>query len=395
MTVLLNQDLQETHEASPQAQAHARVATRLLFFSMGAVAGVWGVHVPSVKAHFALSELALSWVLLAAGSGALLSLAFAGRVVTRLGVAGTVRLAGLAFCVNSMALLALPNYVTLLLSAAIYGASTSLFDVAINAEGVVLERMGQRTVLSGFHGMWSVGGMAGAGLSALLLQSSLPVAWQLVVMSAGVLLLLQTCAFFLLQTHPVEDKKVHSHGPSKAVWRLGILLSLGLVAEGIVYDWAVLYMKQELGAAQSQAAWAYISFAVAMAGMRFGGDALRARFDEMRLLRLGATASALAMCVVLSTSQVLVAVVAFAVVGAGIAIVVPVLYNAATHVPGVSRAAAVASVSAIGFCGYLTAPPLVGFITHASGSLPLGMSLIVVAAVLLALGARSAQISDY
>jgi fucose permease len=278
-------------------------------------------------------------------------------------------------------------YTALLLTAMVYGAGTSLFDIAINAEGIVLERLGRRAVLSGFHGMWSVGGMCGAGCSALLLRSSWPVVWQLMLMGTLVLLLIQCCAFFLLQAHPEENKSAHAQGASRHVWWLGFLLGLGLVAEGIVYDWAVLYMKQELSATQSQAAWSYISFAVAMAGTRFGGDALRARFNEMRLLRVGACASALAMCVVLWTSQVLVAVLAFAIVGAGIAIVVPVLYNAATHVPGVNRAAAVASVSAIGFSGFLMAPPLVGAITHASGCLPLGMGLIVVAAVVLALGA--------
>jgi fucose permease len=374
--------------ATPQTQAQARWATRMLFFAMGAMAGTWGVHVPSVKSHFVLDELALSWVLLAAGIGALLSLAWAGRVVAGCGVAVACRLAGFAFCSSVMALLWLPNYTALLLAAMVYGAATSLFDVAINAEGIVLEGLGKRAVLSGFHGMWSVGGMCGAGASALLLRSSWPVAWQLVFMGFLMLLLLQACASFLLPTHPAEDPKAHSRWPNPQVWFLGFLLSLGLIAEGVVYDWAVLYMKQELGATQSQAAWAYISFAVAMASTRFGGDALRARFDEMRLLRVGACVSALAMCVVLWTDLALLAVAAFAFVGAGIAIVVPVLYNAATHVPGVSRAAAVASVSAIGFSGFLMAPPLVGAITHASGSLPLGMSLIVVAAVLLAVWAR-------
>jgi fucose permease len=387
----LPKDRLHIHSVSPEAQSRARWATRMQFFSMGAMAGTWGVHVPSIKTHFVLDELALSWVLLAASVGSLLSLLWAGRMVARCGVALTTRLAGLAFCLSVMALLWLPNYAALLLAAMVYGAATSLFDVAINAEGIVLESLGKRAVLSGFHGMWSVGGMCGAGASALLLRSSWPLAWQLAFMGWVVLLLLQCCAFFLLQTHPTENTKDHARGPKRRVWYLGILLSLGLVAEGVVYDWAVLYMKQELGATQSQAAWAYISFAVAMASTRFGGDALRARFNDMRLLRVGACVSAWAMCVVLLTDQALIAVAAFAFVGAGIAIVVPVLYNAATHVPGVSRAAAVASVSAIGFSGFLMAPPLVGAITHASGSLPLGMSLVVVSAVLLAIGAGRTQ----
>jgi predicted MFS family arabinose efflux permease len=95
--------------ATPRAQTHARWATRMLFFSMGTIAGTWGVHVPSIKAHFGLDELSLSWVLFAAGLGALLSLMLAGRVVGRWGVASTARLAGLAFCVSVMVLLWLPG----------------------------------------------------------------------------------------------------------------------------------------------------------------------------------------------------------------------------------------------------------------------------------------------
>jgi hypothetical protein len=67
--------------------------------------------------------------------------------------------------------------------------------------------------------------------------------------------------------------------------------------------------------------------------------------------------------------------------------VVPILYNAATRIPGVSRAAAIASVSSIGYMGFMIGPPIVGSIAHAT-SLTVAMGTMAVAAVILMLGAR-------
>lgn len=120
-----------------------------------------------------------------------------------------------------------------------------------------------------------------------------------------------------------------------------------------------------------------------MAAARFGGDALRARHAEAALLRASAGLAAVAMAVVLLVEHPAVALLGYALVGAGLAPVVPILYNAATHVPGVSRAAAIAAVSSIGYAGFLLGPPLIGLIAHAA-SLRAAMGVIVIAASVLA-----------
>jgi fucose permease len=149
----------------------------------------------------------------------------------------------------------------------------------------------------------------------------------------------------------------------------------------------VLYLKQEVGMPQSLAALGYAAFAGAMAASRFAGDWLRERYSEQALLRAGAWLAAVAMGAVLLLGTPGVAMVGFVLVGAGLAPVAPILFNAATRVPGVSRAAAIASVTSIGYAGFMIGPPLIGGLAHAS-SLTVAMGVVVVSAALLALSAR-------
>jgi MFS family permease len=130
-----------------------------------------------------------------------------------------------------------------------------------------------------------------------------------------------------------------------------------------------------------------------MALARFGGDALRARYSERLLLGASASLSAVAMAIVLLSGHPVVSLIGYAFVGAGLAPVVPILFNAATRVPGVSRAAAIASVSSIGYSGFLVGPPLIGFIAQ-SVSLTAAMSVVVIGTALLALGARRVPAAD-
>jgi predicted MFS family arabinose efflux permease len=144
-------------------------------------------------------------------------------------------------------------------------------------------------------------------------------------------------------------------------------------------------VQQELHTPQERAALAYVSFAGATAAMRFVGDAVRARVSERTMLLTGTLLSASAMTLVLLVARPWVAMVGFGLVGVGLATVVPILYNAATRVPGVSRAAAIALVSSIGYLGFMVGPPIIGAIAHAA-SLTIAMSTLSAAAVILALG---------
>ena len=169
--------------------------------------------------------------------------------------------------------------------------------------------------------------------------------------------------------------------------KIGLLVFAGMTAEGVLYDWSVLYLATDIGMPQARAALGYATFTGSMALARFGGDRLRARFPERTVLRCSAAVAALAMAVVLLSANQALAFLGLAAAGAGLAPVAPILFNAATRVPGVSRAAAIASVTAIGYSGFLVGPPIVGSISTLS-SLTLALWLVVAMATVVAYGAR-------
>ena len=156
---------------------------------LGAVVGTWGTHIPSVAARYGLGEAALSVVLLAVALGTVVSLLVAGRVIARIGARNTVALFGATMGASLAFALEYPGFAALLAAMLAFGASMSLFDVAINTEGSELEGLGGRPIMSNLHGMFSVGGMAGAALTFGLLDLQVPPRTQFFVVGAGLALL--------------------------------------------------------------------------------------------------------------------------------------------------------------------------------------------------------------
>lgn len=373
--------------ARHQRLAASRWASRAQFAALGLLGGAWGVHIPTLKARHGFDEQMLSLVLLTISLGAVSSLFFAGRVIGRLGARRTAQ--GAALVMGLLLALALwPPLPWLLPMMVVFGASMSLFDVAINAEGTALEALGGRAVMGSLHGMFSTGGMAGAALAAWMLKAEVAPMLQLSALGAVIVLMVWVSSRWMLDAHPHEEgPRAHFVWPRGLLLLIGLLIFTGMTAEGVMYDWCVLYLKQELGMPQAQAGLGFAAFSFAMALARFGGDAVRARVSERRILGVGAALAAVSMATLLVVGHPLLALFGYVLVGAGLALVVPILYTAATRVPGVSRAAAIASVSSIGYSGFLIGPPLIGAIAH-HFSLTAAMGLVVMAALALALGAR-------
>ena len=373
------------------ATARASVALRTQFFVLGTLFATWGVHVPTVKAHYGLGEQALAIAMLAGGVGALAALAQAGRVVGRHGPSAVTAAMGVLCCLAIACLLAFPFYAALLVVMLVFGVTGSLFDVAINAEASEIERLAARPLMSGFHGMFSLGGMAGAGLGSAAPALGLTPQGHLLLATgvAAVAALLASRAMLPVPEHDPEEKRPLSL-PRGPLLLLGVLAAMGLIAEGAMYDWCVLFMKQERASSESTAALAYASFSGAMAAGRFGGDWVRARMTGTRLMRASGVLAAAGMALALAVPSPWIALLGFAGVGLGLSNVVPVLFSAASQAPGVSPAHGIAAVSGVGYLGMMAGPPLIGLVAEHS-SLSAGLVVVVVFAMFMALSAKRAM----
>ena len=368
----------------------ASAALRTQFFVLGAMFATWGVHVPTVKGHYGLGEQALAIAMLAGGVGALAALAQAGRVVGRWGPGSVSGAMGVLCCASVACLLVWPAYAALLAVMLVFGISGSLMDVAINTEATEIERLAGKPLMSGFHGMFSLGGMAGAGLGSVAPALGLsPQGHLLWATGLCALAALVASRAMLPVPEKAHEEKHPLSLPRGPLLLLGVLASMGLIAEGAMYDWSVLFMKQERASTASTAALAYASFSGAMAAGRFGGDWVRARVKAPQLMRASGVLAAVGMALALAVPSPAVALVGFALVGLGLSNVVPVLFSAAGQVPGVSPAHGIAAVSSVGYLGMMAGPPLIGLIAE-HASLAAGLVVVVVFAVFMAASAKRA-----
>ena len=376
--------------AAPSSARAAQWAVRVQFFFSGFVFATWGVHIPTVKRVYGIDEATLGLAMLAAGLGSVAGLSQAGRLLARWSPRQVTRACGVAYALTLAPLLLMPGYPALLVLLALFGVATGVFDVAMNTEGAELEREARRPLLSGMHGMFSAGGMAGAAGGSAWLAAGGSAQWHLsCVALAGVATVLGAASRMRVRPSVpgAAADMPHFALPRGALAVLGGMAALGLIAEGAIYDWSVLYLQTALGSPQQQAALAYASFSAAMALARFGGDWLRARLAPATLLRASALLAALAMTGVLLARSPQWALAGFALVGVGFANVVPILFSAGARVPGTSAAQGLAAVSSLAYLGFMTGPPVIGFLAQIT-SLTAALCLVVVFAVALALSAR-------
>lgn len=361
----------------------ARLAVCLAFFILGSGAGLWAVFIPVVRARLDINEGILGLALLAIAIGSLLSMPPTGWAIARFGAHRISALAAVAMPVSASLPILAPNTPLLFLASLVFGACSGVLDVAMNNEAARVETAYGRPLMSSFHGLFSVGGLAGAGVAALLVGFADPAsAWS----AFGVLVLLAVAAF-LVRAWYLPDMSHRAGGvrftlPSRSLLALGLLAFLAFGLEGAVADWSALFLEGEKQATPALAATGYAAFAGAMAIMRFLGDRLVARFGRARTLMFGGIGIAGGCVLALLAPWPVLSAVGFGIMGIGAANVVPVLFStAAQFPPGSGRVSAVAT---IGYFGTLSWPPVIGGIAHGIG-LPTALWLIALAGIVIAL----------
>ena len=377
----------------------ARRAIAVVFFVDGALFASWASRIPALAAHVGANSATLGLALLAPAVGALVAMPAVGRflpgrssrtfcraAVVGLGVA--VALPGLAGSVPVLGL-------TLLA----VGLANSTLDVSMNAHGVTVERRLGRPILSSLHAAFSFGGCAGAGLGALAAAARVDPAVHLG--AAG----LAFGAAGLLATRwllPTDAVAADEPGGRLRVLRLPVRLALlgaacfcAFLAEGGAADWSAKLVRDDLAGSAALGAIAYATFSLAMGTGRLLADAVWVRWGPVRRLQRFSLVASAGFAAALLVGSAPVAVAGFAALGLGLSAAAPMLFRSAAGEPGVATAPALATVSTLGYTGFLAGPPIVGGVAQLT-SLRLACGLFVVAGLLvlgLAFAARPA-VSD-
>lgn len=375
----------------------ARWAIAAMFLANGFVMGAWAPQIPLLLPRHQITESVLGLLILVLGLGAVTSMLFAGRLISRFGSRPVLSLFSLALIPVLPAVVFSPTIGALAVFMAVFGAMAGCMDVAMNAQAVEIERGLKRAIMSSSHGFWSLGGFFGgfAGSYVIAYWGSEVQSLLTAAITAAIVLLAMP---FLLPTAPATPLAQAARKPQLlprdlSVWLLGFMALFSMVPEGAVLDWAAIYLQKELGSDVFRSGLAFAFFAGAMAVMRFAGDGARNRFGAVRTLRISGILGAVGLMGGAFAPVDWLAIASFTLAGLGIANMVPVLFSAAGNHPRLPSAVAISTVTMVGYCGILLAPSSIGFIAERVGfsSTYAALSLMLVVVSLLAARAADAD----
>jgi MFS family permease len=353
------------------------------------VFGTWAARIPAIKTDLGLTNGQLAVALVTLNGGAVIGLQAGAWIVDRLGSRTAVSLALPSFAVLLLPISLAPHLPALTAAIAVSAVVNSVVDVAINTNGVGVERRSARPVLSRFHALLTFGGILGAGVGALAARLGIGV----VPHFAGVAVAGAATAIALSRwlAPDQEAAPVTDATPVRARWLLGLGLLAWCVtlAEGTGNDWTAVYLHQS-GASEAVAAAGVVAFLGAMTLGRMVGDHLRAYIGTATMFRVSATTAAVGFGTALLVDAPAAGFIGFALLGLGASVTLPLLLGAASHRAadtGVSPATAVARVSMVAYLGSLTGPMLIGVLATAT-SLRVALIVPVAAAAIAALAAR-------
>ncbi|EFE73182.1 MFS transporter [Streptomyces filamentosus] len=372
----------------------ARIAVAAVFTVHGAVTGSFATRVPWIQDHAGVSAGQLGLALAFPAIGASIAMPLAGRISHRFGartaLRGLLTLWTLALILPALA----PNLLTLCTALFVYGATAGMSDVAMNALGVEVENRLDKSIMSGLHGMWSVGALIGSAAGTVAAHTATDARTHHLVAALVLTALgLIACRDVLdIQSNPDEEPPPRFTLPPKSALIIGAVGFCAVFAEGASLDWSAVYLRDVLDSSDGLAAASTTAFALMMAVARIAGDRIVDRFGAVRTVRTGGVmATAGGLLVVFSPSPA-VAMCGFGLLGLGVAVVVPLAFAAAGR-SGPNPSQAIAGVATITYTSGLIAPSAIGSLAEAT-SLVVSFGVVTVLAFGLVLGAGVLRSAD-
>ncbi|QAX81957.1 MFS transporter [Candidatus Pseudomonas adelgestsugas] len=355
-----------------------QISTRIAFFIAGFGIATWAPLVPYAKARTNINDGKLGLLLLCIGIGSIIAMPAASVLTSRYGCRRVLTIGTIMICL-ALPMLATVSSIPLLMTALLlFGAGLGTVDLTSNLQAVLVERTSGKTMMSGFHGLFSLGGIVGAaGVAGLLGLGLLP--WQatLVVITIIATALLKAIPHLLPYGSKISGPAFSM--PHGVVLFIGCLCFIVFMVEGAILDWSAVFLSAERSLDGAYAGLGYAAFALTMTAGRLTGDAIVRRLGASRVIVVGC---------VLATGGILLATFfpawktalpGYALVGAGCSNIVPVLYTAVSKQTVMPEHIAVPAITTLGYAGILAGPTIIGFIAHGSS---LSIAFVLIALLL-------------
>ncbi len=357
-------------ESSISKQAR-RVILSGYFFFTGICFASWASRIPDIKLALGLTDAQFGGMLLFLPLGSFLGIPISGSLTARHGSNKMLKIASILYPIALVNIgWAADTFVWhLAIALFLFGMIGNLFNVSVNTQAVELAKLFEKSIISSFHGFWSLAGFVGGLVGSYFIAKSMtPLMQFLVILSLGYIFLITTHQHLLHSESNKQSLKKMWTKPTPLMFQFGLIALSNMICEGMMFDWSGVFYQTVVKVSESQRTTGYISFMACMTTGRMFADALINYWGPRKQLMLSGLLVTVGLVIAIIYPSIYTSTIGFMLVGFGVSSVIPTIYGSVgkSAEPG-QASIALASVSSIGFFGFLIGPPIVGFLSGALG----------------------------
>jgi len=357
-----------------------RIANAVFFFISGFGYTTWTSRIPDLKLQLHLDKAQLGAALFALPIGLFVTIPFTSRLLSKFSSNGIMLIGAIAFNLM-LALVGYSNaYWMFIVILFFFGSSRNLLNLATNTQSVSVQKFYDKSIITTFHGIWSLSGLAGVFTSWMMTFLNVPTRWHMLVVA----ILLSVAGFLAypntLNQKPEPKEEIEDDNQTffqkrfktaslifqdRALLKFALICFATMACENVMYDWSGIYIREAVHANEKIVTTGLLVFMVSVALGRFIGDRMTGRWGIKRLLVNSSILIVSGFAIAILLPHVVSALVGFSLIGFGVSCIVPLVYSMAGKSKALSEGPAIAAVSSIGYLGFLFVPPFVGFVAQA------------------------------
>lgn len=340
-----------------------RTALSVFFFLSGFCFATWASRIPTIKTTLDINEAELGSLLFVMPVSSLIGLPVSGWLISKFDSRRPMVI-GFILHVVSLFFIGLSNNIILVaLSVFFFAFFMRIFSIAMNTQSITLQKKYNKRINGSFHGLWSLGGIGGAGFCTLLIALNVSVQIHLFLVSSAIII--STLIFqrnLISGDRSDTGNKLQMGKPDPQMLLLGLLALLASICEGGMFDWSGVYFEEVIKVEIFTAG--YLIFMTFMALSRFSVDFIVNKIGMKSMYMISSVLICFGISIAVLFPDFWPAMVGFSLVGIGTAAVIPMTFLLAGTSEKYSPGIALSIIVTYAMVGVLFGPVIIGYIAH-------------------------------
>ena len=352
----------------PLSKERLRWITLNFFFLSGIITATWAARIPDVQQRLGVNDAEWGLVLFAMPLGLVTGLPISNWIVAQYSARRIMVATSIVFAILLL-LLPLANSKWILAGLLfLFGLLRNATNFSINTFSIEVQKHYDRPIISTFHGVWSVACLLAAGLGTWMIAEGIIPFWHFMIVTFVAIAL---CILYRNGGYGNKPEKNHRPKllikPTRYLFLLGLITLCSMIGEVTMFDWGVNYFRNSIKVEDKWSTAGYTAYTIAMVVGRLTGDRIIAAYGFIRMLMITGALMAIGFFMAILFPYFLSACIGFLLIGLGNSILVPMVYSLAGQSKEMSPGNAIATVTMVGYAGFLAGPLVVGTISEAVG----------------------------